>query len=318
MSSRPRRPAARRVEVAAHAKLNLTLTVGPLRADGFHELATVFQSISLADTLEAERTVRGFTLVLRHAEASVRGARSSRAHAVVPAGPQNLVLRAARLVHDRLGLPGGVRFRLTKRIPAEAGMGGGSADAAAALVASLALHEVRLSLADKLALALELGSDVPFALFGGTALGLGRGERLERLHLTTPFRAIVAMPDWRVSTPDAFRRIDSLKYGLTRWTREHRFLSSLGRQGLRVAKVVAQGNTFEEVLGRRRQEFETLCARMRAAGLLEPRLTGSGSAVFGLVPDGVRIQEPVNRFIGDESLYAVRSRASGLRLRRQS
>ena len=318
MSGRPRRPAARRVEVAAHAKLNLTLTVGPLRADGFHELATVFQSISLADTLEAEPTSRGFTLVLRHAEAAVRGTRSHQAHAVVPAGPQNLVLRAARLVHERLGLLGGVRFRLTKRIPAEAGMGGGSADAAAALVASLALHDVRLSLADKLALALELGSDVPFALFGGTALGLGRGERLERLHLTTPFRAIVAMPAWRVSTPDAFRRIDRLKYGLTRWTGEHRFLSSLGRQGLRVAKVVARGNTFEEVLGPRSQEFETLCARLCAAGLLGPRLTGSGSAVFGLVPDGVRTRELVDRFIGDEPLYAVRSRASGLQLRRQS
>ena len=318
MSRESGRPAARRVEVAAHAKLNLTLTVGPLRADGFHELATVFQSISLADTLEAERTSRGFSLVLRHAEAAVRGARSRLAHAVVPAGSQNLALRAARLVHERLGLAGGMRFRLTKRIPAEAGMGGGSADAAAALAASLALPDVRLSIADKLAPALELGSDVPFALFGGTALGLGRGERLQRLDLAAPFRAIVAMPAWRVSTPDAFRRIDHLKYGLTRWTREHRFLSSLGRQGLRVAKVVARGNTFEEVLGPRRQEFETLCARLRAAGLLEPRLTGSGSAVFGLVPDGVRTQELVDRFIGDEPLYAVRSRASGLRLRRQS
>lgn len=308
----------RRVEVAAHAKLNLTLAVGPLRADGFHELATVFQSISLADTLEAERTSRGFTLVLRHDEAAVRGARPRQARAVVPAGADNLVLRAARLVHERLGLRGGMCLRLTKRIPAEAGMGGGSADAAAALAATLALHEVRLSLADRLALALELGSDVPFAMFGGTALGFGRGERLERLHLASPFRAIVAMPAWRVSTPDAFRRIDRRKYGLTRWGREHRFLSSLGRQGLRVAKVVARGNTFEEVLGPRRQEFETLCARMRAAGLHGPRLTGSGSAVFGLVPDGVRTQELVDRFIGDEPLYAVRSRASGLRLRRQS
>lgn len=308
----------RRVEVAAHAKLNLTLAVGPLRADGFHELATVFQSISLADTLEAERTSRGFTLVLRHDEAAVRGARPRQARAVVPAGADNLVLRATRLVHERLGLRGGMRLRLTKRIPAEAGMGGGSADAAAALAATLALHEVRLSLADRLALALELGSDVPFAMFGGTALGFGRGERLERLHLASPFRAIVAMPAWRVSTPDAFRRIDRRKYGLTRWGREHRFLSSLGRQGLRVAKVVARGNTFEEVLGPRRQEFETLCARMRAAGLHGPRLTGSGSAVFGLVPDGVRTQELVDRFIGDEPLYAVRSRASGLRLRRQS
>ncbi len=317
MSAATIRAGVPQVEVTAFAKLNLALAVGPLREDGFHELATVFQSISLADTLSASRTRRGFSLVVRHEEAAIRGGQSRAARAAVPAGEENLVLRAAQLVFERLGLAGGARFRLVKRIPVQAGMGGGSADAAAALAASLALHGVRLSLADRLALALDLGSDVPFALFGGTALGRGRGERLQRLRLAKPFRAIVAMPAWRVATPEAFRRIDRLKNNLTQWRREHRFAATLGRQGLRVTEALRLGNTFEQVLGPRREEFESLCARMRAAGLREPRLTGSGSAVFGLVPEGVRTQELVDRISGNEPLYAVSSRGSGLRLQMQ-
>lgn len=318
MTATRTRSVARQVEVTACAKLNLGLAVGPGREDGFHELITVFQSISLADTLFAERTSRGFSLVVRHEQAGVRGAQPLEAKAAVPSGADNLVLRAARLTFERLGLAGGARFRLLKRIPAQAGMGGGSADAAAALVASLALHGVRLSLADRLALGLELGSDVPFALFGGTALGRGRGERLQRLRLDQPFRAIIAMPKWRIATPEAFRRIDRLKNNLTHWRREHRFAVTLGRRGLLEMEASRLRNTFEQVLGPRRDDFETLCARMRAAGLREPHLTGSGSAVFGLVPEGVRTQELVDRFCGDEPLYAVRSRGSGLRLRTQS
>ncbi|MEO7868772.1 MAG: 4-(cytidine 5'-diphospho)-2-C-methyl-D-erythritol kinase [Candidatus Eisenbacteria bacterium] len=307
----------RSVEVTACAKLNLGLAVGPAREDGFHDIATVFQSISLADTLSATRTRQGFSLAVRHEEAALRGRQPRTARRAVPAGGENLVLRAARLVHERLGLAGGTRFRLIKRIPAEAGLGGGSADAAAAIIASLALHGVTLALADRLALALELGSDVPFALFGGTALGRGRGERLHRLRLERPLRAIVAMPVWRVSTPQAFSRIDGLKNGLTQWRHEYRFAATLGRGGLRVAEALRLGNTFERVLGSRKDDFESLCARMRAAGLHEPHLTGSGSAVFGLVPEGVRTQELVDRFSGNEPLYAVSSRASGLRLRTQ-
>ena len=112
-----------------------------------------------------------------------------------------------RTEHERLGLPGGVRFRLVKRIPARAGMGGGSADAAAAMAAVMALHGVRLPRSRRLALAAEIGSDVPFALVGGTALGRGRGERLTSLHLAKPFRAVIAMPSWTVSTTTAFARL---------------------------------------------------------------------------------------------------------------
>lgn len=307
----------RRVSIEARAKLNLGLVVGPRRADGFHDLVTVFQSVSLADTLEARRTARGFTLELRHESAALRGEPSGTPRGLVPGGADNLVVRAARLVHDRLGLPGGAAFRLSKRIPAQAGMGGGSADAAAAIAAVLELHGVRLPRARRIGLAAELGSDVPFAITGGTALGLGRGERLTRLRLAAPFRAVVAVPRWRVPTGAAFARVDKAKYGLTGWTSTLRLAASLGRERVTPSNSVRLGNSFERALGPRKRDFESLCARLRAAGLPEPRLTGSGSAVFGVLPKGVDAREVVGRFTGSEWLFAVRSVGRGLRLRTQ-
>lgn len=320
--SRGRRPGGatsppRRVEVTAHAKLNLGLRVGPPRPDGYHDLFTVFQSVSLADTLAAERTRRGFSLRVVHEEAAFRGGQGRAARATVPAGAANLVLRAARLASERLGLAGGARFTLVKRIPARAGMGGGSADAAAALAAMLAMHGRRLPRARGLALAAELGSDVPFAFTGGTALGLGRGERLTPLRLAQPLRAIVAVPHWRVSTADAFRRLDRVKYGLTAWRRLLRLAPSLGRKRVTPFQMMRLGNAFEAALGQRRQDFDSLRVRMRRAGVLGPHLTGSGSGVFGVVPAGAPVREIAGRFPGREPIYLVRSVGKGLHLIRE-
>ena len=307
----------RRVEVTAHAKLNLGLRVGPLRPDGFHDLVTVFQSVSLADTLLAERTRAGFTLRVRHEETALRGAQPRADRANVPAGADNLVLRAARLARERLGLAGGARFTLVKRIPAKAGMGGGSADAAAALAAMLALYGLRLSRERRLELAAELGSDVPFAITGGTALGLGRGERLAPLRLAGPFRALVAIPEWRVSTAEAFRRLDEAKYDLTGWKRSLRLAASLGRKQVTPFQALRLGNDFEKVLGHRRVDFEALRMGMRRVGVLEPHLTGSGSGIFGMVPKGASVRAIAGRIPGREPLYQVRSVGKGLRIARR-
>jgi 4-diphosphocytidyl-2-C-methyl-D-erythritol kinase len=313
MSRRP----PRRVEVTARAKLNLGLAVGPKRPDGFHELVTVFQSISLADTLRAERTVRGISLELRHEAVSLAAGVPAGTRDAVPAGAQNLVVRAAALTLERLGLPGGVRLSLVKRIPARAGMGGGSADAAAAIAAVLALHGARLARPQRIELGARIGSDVPFALVGGTALGRGRGERLDPLRLSRPFRVIVVVPRWRVGTALAFRRIDRFKYGLTLWEPSLRFAASLGRKRVTPSNISRLGNTFERVLGRQGRDFEKLCARMRTAGLLQPRLTGSGSGVFGIVPRGASVREITGRLQGDDSVFLAHSMRRGLRLRRQ-
>ena len=305
----------RLLQVEARAKLNLGLAIGPRRADGFHELATIFQTVSLADTLVAERRARGFSLEVRHENAALRGALPATALAAVPAGPENLALRAARLAAQHTGISGGVHLRLVKRIPAQAGLGGGSADAAAALVAVLILYGVRVPLADRLALGAELGSDVPFALLGGTALGLGRGERLTRLPAGLPFRAVVAVPRWRVPTARAFRELDRSRYGLTRWTAKLRFAKAVGSMALEPRRALRLGNTFEAALGTRSLSFDGLCARLSEAGAVQPHLTGSGSAVFGLLEPRTSAAELLERFRGSEGLYVVRSARKGLKTR---
>lgn len=308
----------RRVRVEACAKLNLGLAVGPRRPDGFHELATIFQSVTLADTLVAERRPRGFSLEVVHEDAAARGTLSARTRRAVPAGPGNLALQAARLAVRQAGISGGVHLRLTKRIPAQAGLGGGSADAAAALAAVFALYGVRVPLAHRLALGAELGSDVPFAIHGGTALGLGRGERLTRLRPGRSFRAVIAVPRWRISTAEAFRRMDRSRYGLTLWKAKLRFAKAVGGMGLWPYRALRLGNSFEGVLGSRLPSFVGLCARLREAGVREPHMTGSGSAVFGLLGPRVSVRRTLGRFTGSETLYVVRSAAKGLGIRRLS
>lgn len=310
-----------RVRVEARAKLNLGLAVGPRRDDGFHELVTVFQSVSLADTLWIEPRARGFSLSVRHEDASLRpsGARRPRgrrrfASRGIPAGRDNLVIRAARRLSDAAGLEGGAHFTLVKRIPARAGLGGGSADAAAALVGLARLERLRLTRTRRLELAAELGSDVPFAASGGTALGRGRGERLVPLRLARGFRALVAMPEWEVSTAQAYRAIDRGKYGLTAWGAKLRFGQSLGRERLTAERALRLGNTFESALGNRQSDFHSLCERLRAVGVPRPRLTGSGSAVFGILDPGRTVKSILAGFVGRERLFVVRSRRTSLRV----
>jgi 4-diphosphocytidyl-2-C-methyl-D-erythritol kinase len=323
------RASARGVVVEARAKLNLGLIVGPRRDDGFHEIATLFQSISLADTLEIRPRARGFSLAVRFEDASIiaRGAGASRrrsgrprprrphgnAGPVVPRGPDNLVLRAARLWRETTGIERGAAFRLVKRIPLAAGMGGGSADAAATLVGLSRLHRVRLGRARGLELAARLGSDVPFALAGGTALGLGRGERLRPVRLARPFRALVVVPRWRIATAAAFADIDRHKNLLTPWSVKLRSAQLLGRKRLRAEAWMRLGNTFEEVLGTRRVDFLSLEGRLRRAGATDVRMTGSGSAVFGMIEPGIPSKQIVECFEGSEAIFMVRSRMAGLR-----
>ncbi len=308
-----RRPVPSRVRITARAKLNLGLVVGPRRADGFHDLATVFQSISLADTLEASARRSGFSLAVRHAP-GLAGAGPRRGAGAVPAGPDNLVLRAARLFAERTGFAGGARFTLTKRIPAGAGLGGGSADAAAALLALERLAGLAPSRARRLALAERLGSDVPFAVLGGTALGLGRGERLSRLRLERPFRALLVVPPWRVATAEAFRRLDRGRLGLTQWKGKLRFARFLGRAPIGPGRALRLGNSFEDVLGVKRAEFLSLRDRLLRAGASDVSLSGSGSAVFGVIPPGIPSRAVAGRFIGSEPHGVVRSERAGMQL----
>ena len=171
--------------VAAHAKLNLNLEVHGRRADGFHELSTVFQAVSLHDLLMVEP------------------AETTELHG---GQPDDLVLRAQRALEAAAGRPLPARFRLVKRIPAGAGLAGGSSDAAATLRALSTIHGLRVDLQP---LAAELGADVPFFLRGGTALGTGKGENLTALP-PPPGCYAIAWPGFSVSTATVFQAWDEV------------------------------------------------------------------------------------------------------------
>jgi len=190
---------SRSVTVRAPAKVNLHLSVGKRRLDGFHDLMTVFLAVSLFDHVTAT------------AGAGVRLAVRGEGAAAVPAGEGNLAWRAAALLAERAGVPADVHLELTKEIPVAAGLAGGSADAAAALVACDVLWGTGLGRVELVRLAAQLGSDVAFLLGGGLALGTGRGELLTPVLATGEWHWVLALADGELSTAAVYAELDRLR-----------------------------------------------------------------------------------------------------------
>lgn len=180
------------------AKVNLHLGVGPRRTDGYHPVTTVLQAVSLYDDVTA-RSAEGVSVTVRGEGAGE-----------IPTGPDNLAARAARTLARRAGVAARVRLELVKAIPVAAGMAGGSADAAGALVACDALWSTGLDRGALTEVAAELGSDVPFALAGGTALGTGRGERLTPVLAKGRYHWVFALADGGLSTAAVYAEHDRL------------------------------------------------------------------------------------------------------------
>jgi 4-diphosphocytidyl-2-C-methyl-D-erythritol kinase len=188
--------------VRVPAKINLQLAVGPRRADGYHDLVTVFHAVSLFDEVTVE--------VAESDEVTVTGEGA----AAVPADGDNLALRAVTALREAaVGAPAGpVHITIAKRIPVAAGLAGGSADAAAALVACNELWETRLGQQELCAVGAHVGSDVAFAVLGGTAVGRGRGERLSpALVPASQYHWVLAFADGHLSTPEVYATLDRLR-----------------------------------------------------------------------------------------------------------
>ncbi|MCP2336882.1 4-(cytidine 5'-diphospho)-2-C-methyl-D-erythritol kinase [Actinomadura rupiterrae] len=192
------------VTVRVPAKVNLQLGVGPLRDDGYHDLVNVFHAVSLFDEVTA--VPADAPKVTAEAAPDARIAMES-----VPLDGDNLALRAARLLAAKLGVEPNVELRIRKAIPVAGGMAGGSADAAGALLACARLWKADLALPSLPELAAKIGSDVPFALLGGTAVGLGRGERLTPLETSGSFHWVFATADGGLSTPAVYAECDRLR-----------------------------------------------------------------------------------------------------------
>lgn len=186
------------VHVRAPGKINIALRVGSAQADGYHPLATVFQAVSLYEDVVAE-LASGISVSV-----------SGRSADLVPTDETNLAWRAARLLSEATGTTQGVHLRITKGVPTAGGMGGGSADAAAALLACDLLWDTGLAREELGELAAEIGADVPFALTGQTAVGVGRGDVLTPALARGRFTWVLALSDVGLSTPEVFSVWDDL------------------------------------------------------------------------------------------------------------
>ncbi|GEA14546.1 MAG: 4-diphosphocytidyl-2-C-methyl-D-erythritol kinase [Moorella sp. (in: firmicutes)] len=258
------------LKVRAYGKINLTLKVLDRRPDGFHNLSTIFQVIALQDTLTFSRCPEGINL-------EVKGA-------PLPAGPDNLVYRAAALLQQRYGFPG-VRITLTKRIPLAAGLAGGSSDAAATLLGLNYLYNLGLTPGQLAREGARLGSDVPFCVLGGTALGRGRGEELYLLPPAPRLWLVLVKPPFGVSTAAVYQGWDAAPSRQNpEPPDEEKALAAL-RAGDREQLVRALGNDLEIVTCRLYPEVMAIKLSLVAAGAERAVLCGSGPTVFGVAPD---------------------------------
>ena len=253
------------VTILGRAKINLTLDVLGLRDDGYHEIATVMQSLALADTLILTRQEEEITL-----RVDLPG---------LEADERNLAHRAAALIRKECGLRGGVHIDITKRIPVAAGLAGGSADAAATLRGMNELYTLGLSDDELCALGAQLGSDIPFSLMGGTVLATGRGERLHRLADFPATVVLLAKPPVSVSTPWAYRSYD--EHSPVFHPDNASFMDAL-EHGDRDRCVQLMANVLEPVTEAAHPVIADYRARMRAHGALCAMMSGSGPTVFGL------------------------------------
>ena len=250
----------------AYAKLNLTLDILDVRGDGYHELRSVMQQISLHDTLVAKKTSgTGFKFICKSGE--------------IPRDGKNLVCKAALKMISEYKIDRGFNIKLVKRIPVSAGLGGGSADCAAALKCVARLFEIDVCTERLIEIGGGLGSDVPFCLFGGTARVSGAGERLERLGAHPKCCVVVARPPVSVSTGEAFARFDkSEKSGRTDAT------AAMVRaiEGGNLKKIAdSLGNDFLPGAIAECPAVGGLIECMRQNGALNSSMTGSGPSVFG-------------------------------------
>ena len=262
----------------AFAKVNRSLVVLGKRPDGYHELDTVFQAVGLTDRLTFEESD---LLTLEVDDPSV------------PAGAENLVLRAARALAEAAGVRPRVAITLEKRIPSGGGLGGGSSDAAVTLIGLSALWQLDLSIEQLSRVGGALGSDVPFFLHGGTARGLGRGERIVPLDDLPPQAVVLVMPPFPISTPEVFRRLEAPEW-------DGRGGGDLG------AGSATDRNDLEPAAEALFPALRDVREALGRAGATRALLSGSGSTVFGLFPDLATAAEAARRLDGLPAGSAVR------------
>lgn len=254
----------------APAKINLTLDVLDKRPDGYHNIRSIMQTISIRDDIALElNTGAPWRLECDKAE--------------IPTDESNLAWKAARVFCDALNKdPNGLTIRITKRIPSGAGMGGGSADAAAVLRALNRYYEYPLSIPALAELGSQVGSDVPFCVIGGTAMVEGRGEKVRSLPRMPETIFVVCKPEFSVSTPELYRKLDEAAIARRP---DHKAMERaiLAGEPLQIAQNLC--NVFDPVVTESHLELNYIKSIMNAYGGMGYVMTGSGSAVYTMVSE---------------------------------
>ena len=285
----------REIQEKAYAKLNISLDVTGRRPDGYHDMVMVMQTVSLCDRLKISLDDSG----------SVRA--RTNLH-FIPGDERNLAVKAANCYFDAIGRAGqGAMIEIEKNIPVGAGMAGGSTDAAAVLRGLDRLYGGRLGREALTELAAGVGSDVAFCVAGGTALATGRGEKLRPLPDMPPCSFVICKPDFSISTPELFRKLDQISL------RAHPDTAG-------IIKALEQGqlrelcrrmyNVFEDVDDRRMRTVYEIKSILLDEGALGAIMTGTGSAVFGVFPPEGRAERAVAALERDYG-FACRASAVG-------
>ncbi|MEG2186605.1 MAG: 4-(cytidine 5'-diphospho)-2-C-methyl-D-erythritol kinase [Clostridia bacterium] len=282
----------------AHAKINWTLDILGTRADGYHLMDMLMQTVALHDTLWLELSDR-LTLTAASESEAPSAAPSATPSAApsppsippdglsaqpVPYGPQNLVYRAAEKLQEYTATPLGASMKLLKRIPTGAGMGGGSADAAAALIGLNELWQLRLSKAELLTIGLSLGADIPFMLTGGLAHVSGIGQHIEPLTPAPKHWLVLLQPCDGLSTREVFTAFDALPAHQLQRPATQAALTALLCGDL-PALGHAMNNVLEAVSLKQRPEMARALTALEQQGAVRAMMTGSGSVVYGVFGD---------------------------------
>ena len=254
----------------AYAKLNLTLDVLGKRADGYHDIQSVMQTISVRDDIEIDVDT-GKPWCLRCTREDI------------PTDERNLAWKAAKVFYEWSKIQtDGIEIRITKRIPSQAGMGGGSADAAAVLRALNRHYDSPFSIWALAEIGAQIGSDVPFCVIGGTALVEGRGERIRKVADMPDCCFVVCKPDFSVSTPELYEKIDNCTIG----KRPNQQLMEAALLSGDIGKVCENiMNVFDPVVTKDHLELNYIKSIFNSYGAIAHQMTGSGSAVFAVVTE---------------------------------
>ncbi len=269
----------------AFAKINFYLEILGKRDDGFHELNTIFQTISLCDYLTFESSAE-LTLTC-----DVKS---------VPTDETNLIIKAANALREQFNVKKGAKIHLQKNIPSPGGLGGGSSDCAVALLGLSQLWNLEISFAELVEIGAKLGSDVPFFFYGGTALGTGRGTDIKPLQDVENTRLLLITPDENVPTGEAFARLNLSR--LTNSTEKSKFIVCCEERNTFDLRQNKLKNDFEKSVFEIKPEIKRVKAELLKLGASQALLSGSGASVFGIF-DNENSRQVAMQSILNETLW---------------